>query len=198
VVGLPSNVIAVSAGGGGTCALTAAGAVKCWGEWSSQGPVDMAGLTSGVIAISPGTGFMCGATTAGAVKCLGNNDFGQLGHGSTAESGQVPADVVGLPDAIAVSAGYAHACALTATDAVKCWGDNTYGQLGHGSTVDQGDVPLDVVGLSSGVIAVSAGSSHTCAITASGGVKCWGTNINGQLGNGTTTESHVPVDVVGF
>jgi alpha-tubulin suppressor-like RCC1 family protein len=198
-VGLPPNILAISAGGIETCALTGVGAVKCWGQWGSRNPSDIAGLTFGVVAVSNGTGFMCAVTTAGAVKCVGTNTYGELGRDQTAEHSYTAANVVGLSSGvIAVSAGYAHACALTTTGAVKCWGYNAWGQIGDGSTAQYRDVPVDVVGLSSGVVAISAGGHHTCAVTASGGVKCWGMGAHGELGDGTTIESHVPVDVVGF
>ena len=82
-----------------------------------------------------------------------------------------------------VSAGGSHTCALTLAGGVKCWGNNISGQLGDGTTRSRG-VPVAVLGLLERVVMVSAGSGHTCAVTATGGAKCWGDNRAGQLGDG--------------
>ena len=98
------------------------------------------------------------------------------------------------PTLTQVSAGISHSCALTTAGGVKCWGYNFYGQLGDGSTA-QRLTPIDVSGLTSGVAAIAAGGYHTCALTTACGVKCWGRNTEGQLGDGSTTQRLTPVIV---
>jgi alpha-tubulin suppressor-like RCC1 family protein len=213
VAGLSSGVVAVAAGWASTCALTSAGGVKCWGYNSngqlgnnsttdSSTPVDVAGLTSGVVAITAGNDRACALTREGAVKCWGvdyANLDGLQGSPSTSQS-TVPVEVNGLSSGVAaVSAGGDHTCVLTSAGGVKCWGFNANGQLGNNSTTDS-QIPVDVVGLSSGVLAVSAGNGHTCALTSEGGVKCWGLDNVGELGDHPTSylNSSVPVDAVGL
>src|SRR5690606_35197193 len=90
-----------------------------------------------------------------------------------------------------------HTCALASTGAVRCWGSNDYGQLGDGTTT-QRSTPVPVSGLSSGVRAIAAGRFHTCAVMNAGGMKCWGSNDYGELGDGTQNERYAPVDVSGL
>ena len=96
-----------------------------------------------------------------------------------------------------IAAGAEHTCALTNSGGVKCWGRNNYGQLGDGTTTDR-LTPADVSGLAEDVQSIEAGAEHTCALTASGGVMCWGRNDYGQLGDGTTTDRLTPVEVNGL
>jgi alpha-tubulin suppressor-like RCC1 family protein len=208
VVGLNSGVNAVSAGQEHTCALTSAGGVKCWGfngsgelgDGSTQRrltPVDVTGLTSGVSMVTTGDQYTCALTTAGGIKCWGFNGSGQLGDGSTTDR-LTPVNVTGLTSGVTmVTAGLDHTCALTTAGGVKCWGANYTGQVGDGST-ERRLTPVDVTGLSSGVSAVIAGGFHTCALTTAGGVKCWGGNMQGALGDGTDTFRTTPVDVTGL
>jgi alpha-tubulin suppressor-like RCC1 family protein len=207
VSGLSSGVVAISAGGYHTCALTSGGGMKCWGRNSfgqlgdgtyTKGltPTDVSGLSSGINSISAGDNHTCALTSDGAVKCWGWNSSGQLGNGTTTDQ-NTPTGVFGLDNGItAISVGYQHTCALTIGGGVKCWGRNRFGQLGDG-TIQRKTKPVNVCGLS-GVTDISAGGEHTCALTSDGAVKCWGYNINGQLGNGTTTNRNTPTDVIGM
>ena len=208
VFGLSSGVAAIAAGEGHACALGTGGGVKCWGA-NAHGevgdnsgaqqltPVDVFGLTSGVAAIAAGGFHTCALTTGGGVKCWGENASGQLGDNSFAQQ-NVPVDVLGLTSGVlAIAAGSVHTCALTIFGGVKCWGDDVNGQLGDNSNSNSG-IPVDVVGLGAGVSAMAAGVVHTCALTTVGGVKCWGANDTGQLGDGTITARPIPGDVSGL
>jgi alpha-tubulin suppressor-like RCC1 family protein len=190
-----------------TCALTAAGGVKCWGDnrngqlgdgtrVDSLIAVDVAGLSNGAAAVTVGDAHACALTAAGGIVCWGMNFDGQLGDGTTTDN-FTPVRVSGLSGGMAaVKAGKWHTCALTAAGGVMCWGLNHRGLCGDGTTMDR-RTPVDVVGLSGGVAALAAGRQHACALMENGGIKCWGDNRNGQLGDGTTTDRHVPVDVKG-
>ncbi len=194
----------------------------------SRFPVSAMGLRSSITQISAGHDHTCALTSSGGVKCWGENEDGQLGNGTTVTSpapvevcatGATPpcSSAAGnvLTGAIAVGTGHWHSCALVqtgaATRAVKCWGQNdlTRGQLGDGlSCATPCTRPVDVTGLSGGqgdpqVTGLGVGAAHACVLTAGqpgqgGGVKCWGWNDYGQLGNGTSVASSVPVDVVGL
>jgi alpha-tubulin suppressor-like RCC1 family protein len=195
----------VAAGAVHTCAVTSDGAVLCWGDGTvgelgngstapSLLPVGVVGLSSGARAVSAGGAFSCGIDAMGAVLCWGLGAGGELGNG-TSRSEDAPGGVVGLSSgARAVCVGQAHACAVTATGAVACWGDNTFRQLGDGSTLSR-TAPVGATGDSSGFVAVACGGDHTCALLASGVLHCWGRNVEGQLGDGSTVDRSVPVVV---
>ncbi len=206
VIGLNSGVLAITLGNQYACALIENGGVKCWGRnWygelgdgttiDSPIPVDVSGL-SNITTISAGAAHTCALTSSGGVKCWGDTEYKQLGKAPS-----TPTDVEGLSSGVvAIAAGHGHTCALTDIGGVKCWGKNSQGQLGRGATSDANETVGDVDGLKSGVVAIAAGWSHTCALTGSGSVKCWGYNYHGQIGNGERTNIDVaaPVDVIGL
>jgi alpha-tubulin suppressor-like RCC1 family protein len=146
-----------------------------------------------VLAISAGGQHTCVVMEAGGVICWGRFHFNA---GFILYS--TPKAILGLEYPVtAVTTGFFHSCALMNNGGVKCWGLNSSGQLGNGVATSSIDTALAVVGLESGVAAIRAGNNHTCALLNSGGVKCWGDNDYGQLGNGDNTDSNVPVDVTG-
>jgi alpha-tubulin suppressor-like RCC1 family protein len=204
VPGLLSGVAAIAVGGAHSCVLTTAGGVKCWGadDYDQLGdnsrtyqasPVDVKGLSSGITAIAAGAVHTCALTTEGGVKCWGWNYAGQLGDNSAHRL--LPVDVTGLSSGVtAIATGSQHSCALIKTGGVRCWGENQWGALGNNSTTHS-ITPVEVSGLSSGVLAIAAGGNHTCALTTAGGVKCWGENISGELSDHSSTNRLTPVDV---
>jgi alpha-tubulin suppressor-like RCC1 family protein len=207
------KITAITAGLDHTCALTRAGAVKCWGYnghdelGTGQGeslpksstPVDVQGLSGGVTAISAGVRHTCALTRTGGVKCWGASYSGALGDGTTSRH-FAPVDVSGLSSGVmAVAVGYDSACALLGTGGVKCWGYNAFGKLGDGTTDDR-LTPVDVIGLSGGVTAIATGGLRSCAVVATGGVKCWGygygsapTDVTGLTSGVTAVSAGGPV-----
>ncbi len=134
-------------------------------------------------------------TATGQAGCWGLNSSGQLGNPVTGKNSLVPAPVTSSPSYI--GAGISHSCMLR-NGLAFCWGNNGSGQLGNNSTTSS-SVPVAVYtgGALSGVtlMQITAGQSFTCALSTAGAVYCWGRNVYGQLGNGTTTQSNVPVAV---
>ena len=163
MTGLGSGVAAVTAGYWHTCALTAAGAVMCWGEngdgqlgdgttTARSTPTMVSGLGSGVVAVAAGALHTCAVRASGGVVCWGDNDYGQLGDGTLTQR-ETPTAVDGLSSGMAaVSAGYYHSCALTAGGGAVCWGRNWLGQLGDGTTQYR-LTPVAVIGFEGGTAA---------------------------------------------
>lgn len=209
IPGLENGVTSVSVGRDFACALTADGGVKCWGNnfqgqlgdnstTNRSSPVQVTGLADRVTAISAGDSSACAVTAAGSIECWGDNSQGQLGNDSPSNS-SVAVQVLGpAGGAVAVSVGSTFACAIDAGGGVECWGDNTYGELGAGER-QLSRVPIQVANLSSGVSAISAGTTSVCAVTARG-VECWGDDTYGELGIGdpSTLSYPLPVEVTGL
>jgi alpha-tubulin suppressor-like RCC1 family protein len=150
----------------------------------STTPVPVTGLSSPIVAIAGGNHHSLALTSDGTVWAWGDNASGQLGDGSSGGFSSVPAQVSGLSGIVAIAAGGDHSLALTADGTVWAWGDNTFGQLGNGSSGSTSVVPVQVSGLSR-VVAIAAGDLHSVALKADGTVWAWGNNTFGQLGNGT-------------
>jgi alpha-tubulin suppressor-like RCC1 family protein len=166
---------------------------------ASAGPVDLgAGLTA--TAIAAGDYHTCAIRNDGSVVCWGFGGDGRLGYGNTSNVGdnETPGSMapvnLGGHAALAITAGGAHTCAILDNHQVACWGFGDLGQLGYASRANVGDTPGETpnvartVDLGTGrtAVAISAGSSHTCAILDNGSLLCWGYGGNGRLGYGST------------
>ena len=144
-------------------------------------------------AVTAGIDHTCALLVDNSVKCWGSNGSGQLGDGTTSRR-LTPVSVSGISTATAVTAGIFHTCALLADNSVKCWGENGLGQLGDGTSTDN-LTAVSVSGISTATAVTAARYFHTCALLADNSVKCWGRNMDGQLGDGTTTTRLTPVTV---
>lgn len=192
VVGV-SSAVSISAkipsqsAGRSFCVVNATGSVKCWGKWYGA-PVTHSTLTSvNQVVISEQRGLTALLADGTAVQ-TGQYDDATLTPVPEFETGMA------MPR---VAAGLYHTCALRSDGTVACWGENSHGELGNGTTIDT-NTPTDVVGLS-GVIDIASTSGHTCAVLRNGTAKCWGRNNEDQLGDGGAAfpESTTPVTVIG-
>ncbi len=170
---------------------------------AAQADFDSSPVTAALVAqpllIAGGTEHTCVLHDDGSVKCLGSNRYGQLGN-NLLTLHPIPINVSNLVGpATAIDAGSYHTCARIANGTVQCWGLNSSGQLGNGTTSNS-SAPVTVSGLS-GVSEVAAGYAYTCALLNAGPggtVQCWGDNTYGQLGNGNTTQITSPGPVIGL
>jgi alpha-tubulin suppressor-like RCC1 family protein len=202
----PVPATLVTTGDSHTCALFDGGSVRCWGNGStgalgygntndigdneiaeSGGDVPLGG---NAITVSAGNAHTCAVMSGGDVRCWGWGSFGRLGYNGTNNIGdnETPAGhTVNLGGtAVAVAAGGLHTCALLTGGRVRCWGHGGDGALGYGNIHDIGDnenpSSAGDVAVGGTVSQVVAGAFHTCAMTNSGSVICWGANDSGQLG----------------
>jgi alpha-tubulin suppressor-like RCC1 family protein len=174
------------------CAVREGGQLVCWGSNTcgeigvviSQDRVlrPIVVMASGVSAVASGSDFSCAIVGgSGGVQCWGSNTWGQLGDG-TSDDRATPAPVMDLSGATAIALGDDSACAVVAGGSVKCWGSNTSGELGNPSAFSDSYVPIDVMGGLTGVTRLSADWNHACAVDGTPSVRCWGTDVFGQLG----------------
>ncbi len=205
------NVTQIATGGVGGCVLLDTKNVRCWGVNHGHGHTNAVGGTGPggiidhgdvpiggpVVQLAGGYDHFCALLESGDVRCWGENWAGALGYNHTQGVGQGIAghsilDMGNVPvggKVVQISAGDQVTCALLETGNIRCWGWNRYGQLGYNDTndiangdagrsiVEMGDVPIGEK-----VVSVSAGEEHVCAVLVTGGVRCWGLNLEGQLG----------------
>lgn len=165
----------------GVCTLT----VRDGADATVQVPVQVVPLLRGSLSI--GDEHSCGLTSQGAAYCWGNNEFGQLGtstNSGTATPNSTPLAVQGGHNFLRLTAGGFHTCGLISDGTAYCWGANASGQLGVAAgagTLNPTPTPT-AVNTSLRFVALDAGSSHTCGLTAAGTGYCWGSNPWGELG----------------
>jgi alpha-tubulin suppressor-like RCC1 family protein len=223
-----SEATQVSAGSTSACALLHSGSVECWGEnqdgqlgngtktgpeacrfgFCSTRPVLVSGITDAV-EVNVGWNDACARLASGSVTCWGLDADGQLGHSSTEaelplceygwKCSLTPIAVSGVNEATQIEAGYGgSACALIASGHIECWGENSSGQLGDGTTTGPSATPVSVSGIADAT-RISASGGFACALLSGGGIDCWGGNNEGSLGDGSSTvPSDVPVEVSGI
>lgn len=224
-LGTSTVATAIAMGGTHSCALLNDGNIKCWGnnlsgelglgdttnrgdnlgEMGDNLPVIDLGLDLTAVAIAAGSIHTCAILNNGGVKCWGSNIRGQLGLGDTINRGDEPGEMgsnlatVDLGTgrtATDISAGEVQTCVILDNSSIKCWGQNSHGELGLGDTLNRGDeagemgddLPSIDLGAGRTVKAVSTRGWNTCALLDDDNVKCWGANGVGQLGQGDTTQ----------
>lgn len=204
-----SGVSALAAAENHACAIVTGGTVKCWGKNAdgqlgngstveSLAPTPLASLAN-VAQIVAASRFTCARLASGQVNCWGTNESGQLGTGSANMAPNPSPAITNVADAVSIWVGYDHACAARRTGDVVCWGAAGSGQVGSGSVPADASIPRPtaVVGVS-GALDVSTGGDHSCATTRTGAVFCWGNNVFGQVGDGTTQRAYAAVPVQTF
>ncbi len=198
------TAVPLAASGDHTCEIRGV-VTYCWGDNSTGALGDgtttnrlvatqVAGATT-FIALALGNSHSCALTAAGAAQCWGDNSTGELGDGTGNTPRAFPQSVAGGHTFLQLAAGDRHTCGLTAPGDVFCWGLNSSGQLGTGTTISS-NVPVQVSGASF-FKAISAEGNHTCALSVTGAAFCWGLNSNGELGDGTLVSRSVPTPVSG-
>lgn len=188
------------------CSLLQDHRVKCWGnnfngelgDGTDTNRRPSAGFVTGlrqVREVAVGDGTSCALLHDGTVRCWGEGINGTMGNGTRTRATSLPQPVLGLAGVASLALGRQHACALTQSHDVFCWGLNDHGQLGDGTQVTR-TRPVPVPG-ASGAVELVAGGDHTCARWSDGSARCWGENTDGQLGDGSHIDRWTPALVAG-
>ena len=216
-LGTGRTAVALDVGADHTCAVLDNGSLTCWGRDHTGQLGNGAAITANqhnpvfvdlgtgrtAIAVVTGNAHTCAILDDGSLKCWGDDQYGQLGNGAI--TGNQPSPV--LVDlgtdrtAVAVAAGNRNTCAILDDGSVKCWGEDSQGQLGNGaSTTANQPSPVSVdLGTGRTAVAIDIFGHHTCAILDDASMKCWGLDAAGNVGNGNsaTTNYHTPTLVSG-
>jgi cysteine-rich repeat protein len=212
-INVGGKVVQITAGRNHTCALLDTKKVRCWGAGVSGAlgynntnnigdgelPFSAGDVTVGadVEQVTAGDTFTCVRTSADNARCWGLGTSGRLGYGNVANIGDTEfpssaGDINVGAKVKFIAAGASHTCVITDTNNVRCWGLNSNGQLGYGhtNTIGDGEFPnvSGNVSLGDPIVQVTAGLQHTCAVTMTGAVRCWGNSTYGQLGQGNTIQ----------
>jgi len=204
----------LSSGSAHTCAILDDGSVSCWGfngygglgdgtDINRNTPTQTSTLGTGRTAVAVSSGFWhtCAILDDGTVSCWGRNLYGGLGDGTTTvgisnHDRTTPTQTLSLGTgrtAVAISTGGYHTCAILDDGSVSCWGWNNNGELGDGTYTDR-NTPTQTSSLGTGrtAVAISSGALHTCVILDDASVSCWGSNSDGELGDGTNIDRSTP------
>ena len=203
-VTMPAGVTftAIVSGSEFNCALATTSTIYCWGDAPNSLSYTPAAVNMptgvSVTAISAQDFNICALTASGAAYCWGNNDKGQIGDGTTTNSFTPVA--VTMPTGVSfkeIQTSNRNTCAITTTNTAYCWGYNGFGQIGNGTTTNTNRTTPVAVTMPTGVsfTSITVGYDYNCALTNIGTGYCWGWNGWAQFGNGTTTDSNVPVAV---
>lgn len=209
VIGELPALVSIAAGATFTCAADVHGVAWCWGDGSfgetgsktmqsNPLPVQVSGVNN-VKSLSAGWAHLCALSSDGNAACWGKNFAGELGNSSNIPR-SLPAPITGLsgkqPLRI-LSVGGRTSCALTEAGFLLCWGRNDAGQAGSAARVDT-LLPAQVNGIPGNIISLAVGGSHTCALTDTGDLYCWGDNDLGQLGAAGVKDSSAPILISGM
>ena len=191
-----------------SCARTSDGALRCWGanphnELGDGAPAALRlesvvarGVTN-TAAMAVGAAFSCAADEGGEALCWGSNEWGGLGDGRSGR--RQPVAPVGLTGVTMMGAGWGHVCALTSDGAVWCWGSRGFAQTGDGRVAPitaVATVPVQTIG--EGIVSLAVGNTVACARADDDRVWCWGDNVLGSSGDGTTERRWAPAVVPGL
>jgi alpha-tubulin suppressor-like RCC1 family protein len=195
---------AIATGAGHTCVFYTDQSIRCTGQ-NSQGQVGNGGFTSvfepaavsgtvNPVSVGAGLEHTCTLVGDGRMQCWGTNFTGQLGDGTMGGFAMTPQFVNNMTNAVKAIPGGFFTCAIVPDHTVQCWGRNQDGQLGNGDSTTDVPLPAPVQGLGP-VVDFAAGGYHACAMMADRTVRCWGRNVRGQVGDGTSdspvTQPHI-------